>query len=65
MQGRAKVKEGAMSSEAIYVGIDVSKARLDIAVRPSGECFSVPNTDDGIDVLLGHMIALSPDSAFA
>ncbi len=31
----------------INIGIDVSKDRLDVAVRPTGECFSVTNDDDG------------------
>ncbi|MBV8452368.1 MAG: IS110 family transposase [Deltaproteobacteria bacterium] len=32
-----------MGGQADYVGVDVSKARLDIAVRPSGELFSEAN----------------------
>src|SRR4029077_3044832 len=35
-----------------FVGIDVSKARLDVAVVPSGESFSVPNDDGGIEALV-------------
>ena len=31
----------------INIGIDVSKERLDIAIRPTGERFSVSNDDDG------------------
>jgi transposase len=27
--------------DAIYVGIDVSKDRLDVAIRPTGESFCV------------------------
>lgn len=32
----------------VYVGIDVSKAQLDVAVRPSGECRQVANDSAGI-----------------
>jgi transposase len=42
-------------SETSYVGIDVSKARLDVAVVPSGETFSVPNDDDGIEQLVARV----------
>lgn len=31
-----------------YVGIDVSKATLDVAVRPTGERLSVPNQEKGV-----------------
>jgi len=39
-------------SETTYVGIDVSKARLDVAMVPSGASFSVPNDDEGIERLV-------------
>ena len=38
-----------MSGERVYVGIDVSKARLDIAVRPIGDGWSEANIDSGIE----------------
>ena len=38
-----------------YVGIDVSKARLDIAVEPSGEQWSVANDEAGIGCLIGRL----------
>ena len=31
-----------------YVGIDVAKATLDVAVRPSGETWQVTNDEAGI-----------------
>jgi transposase len=34
--------------DAIWVGIDVSKQSLDVAIRPTGERFSVNNDDAGI-----------------
>jgi len=36
-----------MTQEAAFVGIDVSKARLDVAVLPSGEAFEVANEEAG------------------
>lgn len=38
-----------------YVGIDVSKARLDVALLPTGESFAVANDEDGFDELLGRL----------
>jgi len=39
-------------SAPTFVGIDVSKAKLDVAVRPVQERFSVSNDDAGIAELL-------------
>ena len=47
--------------ERIIVGIDVSKDRLDIAVRPSGEAFVVERNARGIAALVARMRDLSPD----
>lgn len=41
--------------ESQYVGIDVSKAQLDVAVRPTGQQWSVANTDDGIGELVERL----------
>jgi transposase len=46
--------------EIIAVGIDVSKDRLDVAVRPSGEAFSVERNGSGLDRLVGRLRELSP-----
>ncbi len=45
---------------AIYVGIDIAKDRLDIAVRPTGTSWSVPNDDAGIDDLRNRLAGLAP-----
>lgn len=37
-----------------FVGIDVSKARLDVAVLPSGEVFAVDNTPSGLTDLVAR-----------
>ena len=43
-----------------YVGIDVSKRRLDIHSRPSGECFAVDYDEEGVAALVGRLAALAP-----
>jgi transposase len=43
-----------------FVGVDVSKHHLDVHVRPTGESFRVPNTDDGIAALLARITPLAP-----
>ena len=45
--------------DAVYVGIDVSKDRLDVAVRPGGESFAVSRTGAGIDELIERLKSLS------
>jgi transposase len=46
--------------DAIFVGIDVSKDRLDVAVRPSGECFAVERNQRGLRELIARLTALAP-----
>jgi transposase len=45
--------------DKIIVGIDVSKDRLDVAVRPGGECFSVERSPAGLNALVGRLKPLS------
>jgi transposase len=49
-----------MASTPVTVGIDVAKARLDIAVRPSGAQWHVPNDEDGIQALIAQLQPLQP-----
>ncbi|MFQ5874217.1 MAG: IS110 family transposase [Dehalococcoidia bacterium] len=49
-----------MSSEGTFVGIDVSKACLDVAMRPSGQMWSFPNEEKGISQLVARLRRLSP-----
>ena len=49
-----------MSDVPCFVGIDVAKAQLDIAVRPSGERWAVPNDADGVVTLVERLQALHP-----
>jgi transposase len=44
----------------MFVGIDVAKAQLDIALRPTGERWAVPNDETGIAALVGQLQAVPP-----
>jgi transposase len=46
--------------EQIFVGIDVSKDRLDVHVRPSGEAFAVARDGEGLAALVERLRALAP-----
>jgi transposase len=46
--------------EPCYVGVDVSKARLDVALLPMGGSFVVANDEEGLDELLGRLEGLHP-----
>jgi transposase len=43
-----------------FVGIDVSKAVLDVAVTPTGETWSIPNSADGMQQLVEKLGEISP-----
>jgi len=47
--------------DSITVGIDVSKDRLDIAVRPSGEVFAIERNPAGLEQLTLRLGTLSPN----
>ncbi len=49
-----------MEQEAIYVGIDVAKARVDVAVRPADDGWKVPNDDAGIRQLVSRLKTFEP-----
>jgi transposase len=46
--------------DTIVVGIDVSKDRLDVAVRPTGEMFVVSRDAEGLDALIAKLTPLAP-----
>lgn len=46
--------------DAIVIGIDVSKDRLDVALRPTGGGFSVARDADGLDALVARLAPLAP-----
>ena len=49
-----------MGQAGIYVGIDVAKAKVDVAVRPTGERWEVPRDDAGIPQLVSELKTLGP-----
>ena len=49
-----------MEIAPIFIGIDVSKARLDVAIRPSAEKLSVSNDEAGIQTLVKRLSELKP-----
>jgi transposase len=49
-----------LSAAPIYVGVDVSKDRLDVPVRPSGQVFAVSRDSAGVDQLMDRLRALGP-----
>ena len=49
-----------MSAPQIFVGIDVAKAQLDIALRPTGERWAVPNEDASLAPLVTQLQAVCP-----
>src|SRR3970282_187084 len=60
-QGRATLEQIKITKEdyllevpLIFVGIDVCKAQLDVAIRPSEQTLSVTNDKAGIKTLVRH-----------
>jgi transposase len=49
-----------MSAPQLFVGVDVAKAQLDIALRPTGERWAVANDDAGMATLVARLQALQP-----
>lgn len=52
--------EAPIPPAGVFIGVDVSQARLDVAVRPSGETFSAPNDASDMDDLLKRLKGLGP-----
>ncbi len=46
--------------DATYVGIDVSKDKLDVHVRPSGAAFAVARDGNGLRELVERLRGVSP-----
>ncbi len=49
-----------MDEELTYVGIDVAKARVDVAVRPSGDIWSIDYDEPGVAGLVERLQAMGP-----
>ena len=43
---------------AVFVAIDISKDRLDVHLRPTGEAFCVSRDGKGLDDLISRLIEL-------
>lgn len=48
------------SAVQLFVGIDVAKAQLDVALRPTGERWAVVNDDTSIATLVARLQAMQP-----
>jgi transposase len=58
---RSKIKEESILERShIFVGIDVSKAQLDVAIRPSSEKESFANHKVGIKALVNRLAKITP-----
>ena len=49
-----------MSSEPVFVGLDVSQATLEVALRPTAEAWPVANDEAGIAELVARLRRLKP-----
>lgn len=49
-----------MEQEAIYVGIDVAKDQVDVAVRPTGQRWTISYDEAGVRELVSQVNALEP-----
>ena len=49
-----------MEGEPRFVGIDVSKAQVDVAVRPTGKRWTLPYDQTGIEGLIPQIVDLEP-----
>ena len=55
------MEQTSIAAEAVFIGIDVAKDRLDIAVLPSGEAFVTSRDAAGLDDLLARLRPLAPE----
>jgi transposase len=49
-----------MSEKAFFVGIDVAKDRLDVAVNPSGETKTFSHNHQGLSSLTAYVLPWPP-----
>ena len=61
LQGRASnSQEVFMEQESTYVGIDVAKAQVDVAVRPTDDRWEVSHDEAGVRQLVSQLKTLEP-----
>ena len=46
--------------EDTYVGIDVARARVDVAIRPNGDIWSLDNDEHGMSELVSRLQTVEP-----
>jgi transposase len=51
--------EGKVDRQGVFVGVDVSKEKLDVAIRPSGEFLSEPNEQRSVRRLVNRLKSLA------
>ena len=49
-----------MKREPIYIGFDIAKGRVDVAVRPTGQGWSISYEDGEVEELVGKLRGLEP-----
>ena len=59
-EARALTPPQAPNQLSIFIGIDVAKTQLEVAVRPTGEHRTVPQTEAGMADLVARVQALAP-----
>ena len=57
----ARTRSRVSTEQAVYVGIDVSKATLDVAVEPTHARWQVANDESGIRQLVDRLGQIQPD----
>ncbi len=60
VQGRAVEEEVQVESKQVFVGIDVSKDWVDVAVRPTGEAWNSVQDEAGVEALVQRLRKLEP-----
>lgn len=53
-------RSDVMATDAVVIGIDVSKRELVLAVHPSGDSWTSPTTPEAIETLMPQLTALTP-----
>jgi transposase len=49
-----------MSNRELFIGIDISKSELEVALRPEGKAMTFANTEDGTALLIDFLKPLCP-----
>jgi transposase len=55
-----KTQTPMLQDQEHFIGIDVSKTRLDVAIRPTGQTFQFANTPEGITACVAALTPFAP-----